>query len=396
MQLVERHIFTGRKDLEDVCFKAARLYNFCNYHRRHVHFGKIEKFSEYELSKLLAEFNQDDYRALPTQTSQQIIKLLFKNWKSYFAALKQFKITPELFTGKPKPPKYKDKTGFGICIFTNQQVKIKEGFIHFPKSVNIAPLKTKITSKIAQVRIVPKATCFVIEVVYNVKPTIENVDKSKFLTIDLGVGNFATCGNNIGEKPFIINGRILKSENQWYNKEKARLQSFIGDKGSSNRINKLTFNRNNFIEDKLHKISRFIVNYALGHEIGTIIVGKNPLWKNEANMSKKSNQNFVQLPHAKLIDKITYKANMLGIQVITNEESYSSKCDHLAFEEMRHHENYLGKRKKRGLFQSSTGVLLNADVNGFIGIARKVVGDSAVSQIIDSGLAYNPVRKNIF
>ena len=113
-------------------------------------------------------------------------------------------------------------------------------------------------------------------------------------------------------------------------------------------------------------------------------------------MSKKSNQNFVQLPHAKLIDKITYKANMLGIQVITNEESYSSKCDHLAFEEMRHHENYLGKRKKRGLFQSSTGVLLNADVNGFIGIARKVVGDSAVSQIIDSGLAYNPVRKNIF
>jgi len=394
MQLVERHIIVGDKALEDICFKAARLYNYCNYYRRQVHFGTLQKFTEYELTGMLAEFKQEDYRALPAQTSQQIIKLLFKNWKAYFAALKQYKKTPALFSGKPKPPKYKDKTGFGICIFTKQQIKLKDGYINFPKSVNLEPLKTKI-DKIAQVRIVPKATCFVIEVVYNVKPQQYDVKKELFLSIDLGVNNFATCISNVGDKPFIINGRVLKSVNQYYNKRKAEAQSFIGDKGTSRRIATLIHNRNNYIEDKLHKISRFIVNYCIDHEIGTIIIGKNPLWKDECRMSAKNNQHFVQLPHAKLIDKITYKAFLCGIAVEVPEESYSSKCDHLALELMQHHDQYLGKRVKRGLFQSSTGVILNADVNGAIGIARKVVGDSAVTQIADKGLAFNPVKLTI-
>ena len=188
MQLVERHIRIKDKAIEDTCFKAARLYNFCNYHRRHAYFGKIKKFDEYELSKLLAEYNQEDYRALPTQTSQQVIKLLFKNWKSYFALLKEYKTNPTAFKGKPKPPKYKDKKGYGICIFTNQQVKLKDGYIRFPKQTNIAPLKTKV-SNMAQVRIVPQATCFVIEVVYEQKSQQHDVKKENFLSLDLGLNN---------------------------------------------------------------------------------------------------------------------------------------------------------------------------------------------------------------
>jgi putative transposase len=142
----------------------------------------------------------------------------------------------------------------------------------------------------------------------------------------------------------------------------------------------------------MHKASRSIVNYCIKHRIGTIIIGHNKNWKQDINIGKRNNQHFVNIPHGKLIDKITYKAQLVGIEVKENEESHTSKVDHLALETLQHHDQYLGKRVKRGLFQSSTGKLLNADVNGAIGIARKVLGDSCVSQITDSGLAFRPIR----
>lgn len=182
---------------------------------------------------------------------------------------------------------------------------------------------------------------------------------------------------------------------KWYNKKKAKLMSFVGNKGTSNRIRKITLFRNCWIEDKLHKISRYIVDFCKSNNIGTIIIGLNKEWKNEINIGKRNNQHFVSIPHSKLIDKIVYKANLLGIEVITHEESYTSKIDHLAFEPLKKQESYLGKRKKRGLFQSSVGKLINADINGAIGIARKVVGDSFIGKIIDSGFVFNPVRINI-
>lgn len=169
----------------------------------------------------------------------------------------------------------------------------------------------------------------------------------------------------------------------------------IGNKGTSNRIRKITLFRNCWIEDKLHKISRYIVDFCKSNNIGTIIIGLNKEWKNEINIGKRNNQHFVSIPHSKLIDKIVYKANLLGIEVITHEESYTSKIDHLAFEPLKKQESYLGRRKKRGLFQSSIGELINADINGAIGIARKVIGDSFIGKIIDSGFVFNPVRINI-
>ena len=220
------------------------------------------------------------------------------------------------------------------------------------------------------------------------------LDKDNFLSIDLGLNNLCSCISNVGLIPFIVNGRIMKSFNQWYNKKKAKLMSFVGDRGSSNRVRRITLFRNCWIEDKLHKISRYIVNFCRSNNIGTIIIGLNKEWKQEINIGRRNNQHFVSIPHSKLIDKIVYEAKLLGINVVIHEESYTSKIDHLAFEPLKKQESYLGKRKKRGLFQSSIGKLINADINGSIGIARKVIGDSFIGKIIDSGFVFNPIRVN--
>lgn len=145
----------------------------------------------------------------------------------------------------------------------------------------------------------------------------------------------------------------------------------------------------------MHKISKFIINFCKKNNIGTIIIGLNKNWKNNINLGNKNNQKFVEIPFSSLVNKISYKAKLVGIDVKITEESYTSKVDHLAFETLEKHDIYLGKRKKRGLFQSSVNQLINADINGSIGIVRKVFGDSAVQQIIGSGLAFNPIRVNI-
>lgn len=260
----------------------------------------------------------------------------------------------------------------------------------------IEPIKTNVKNdELKQVRIVPQATCYVVEVIYERDENDLCLNKDNFLSIDLGLNNLCSCISNVGVKPFIINGRVMKSLNRWYNKKKARLMSYIGDKGTSMRIRRITLYRNCWIDDKIHKISRYIVNFCVSNNIGRVIIGLNKDWKQKINIGKRNNQHFVSIPHSKLIDKIIYKAKLLGIEVVTHEESYTSKIDHLAFEEMKHQDNYLGKRKRRGLFQSSIGKLLNADINGAIGIARKVIGDSCINTIVGSGFAFNPIRLNI-
>lgn len=395
MQLVERHIVVNNKEIEELCHKSKNLYNYCLYQLRQSVFNKTEGFKEYALSTQLAKENQVDYRALPAQTSQQVIKLLFKNYKSWYKARKEWIKHPDKFKGRPKLPKYKDKNGFFTTSFTSQQVKLKDGFIHFPKNT-ISSLKTKVDN-VQQVRITPQATCFVIEVVYNKEKEVNNETKiNNVLSIDLGLNNLIAASNNIGKEPFIINGKPIKSINQLFNKTKAIWMSYVDNKGDSNKINKLTLYRNNYIEDKLHKISRFIINYCIENNIGTITIGYNKEWKQGINIGKSNNQKFVNIPHLKLLQKIEYKAELAGIKVMQHEESYTSKCDALALESVEKHEIYLGKRVKRGLFLSSVRKLINADVNGSINIARKVVGDSFAKEIINSGFAFNPIRINIF
>lgn len=282
-----------------------------------------------------------------------------------------------------------------IVVFDELSCRIKEdGCVHFVKNI-IKPIRTKVKpDELIQIRIIPEATCFIVEIVYERKETDLGLDKDNFLSIDLGLNNLCACVSNVVES-FTINGKIAKSVNQWYNKKKAKLMSFVGNKGTSNKIKRITLLRNCWIEDKFHKISRYIVNFCRSNNIGTIIIGLNKGWKNKINIGKRNNQHFVSIPHSKLINKIVYKAKLLGINVIIHEESYTSKIDHLAFEPLKKQESYLGKRKKRGLFQSSIGKLINSDINGAIGIARKVIGDSFIGKIIDSGFVFNPIRLNV-
>ena len=393
MRLVERHIVKDNR-FEDICFKSGLLYNYVLYNVRQGIFNE-EYLKEYEFSTKLCKENQFDFRNLPTAISQQVVTQVFSNTKGWIKAKKEFEKNPSKFRSKPKLPNYKKGKKQNMVVFATNACRVKDGYIYFVKNI-IHPIKTKIgDSKPCQVRIIPQATCYVVEVIYEKKEQDLNLNKDNVLSIDLGLNNLCSCVNNVDKQPFIVNGRIMKSFNQWYNKRKAKLMSFAGDKGTSKRLRQLNNYRNFWIEDHIHKVSRFVINYCVDNNIGSLVVGLNKGWKQEINLGKKTNQKFVEIPFSRLIDKISYKCKLVGISFYLSEESYTSKVDHLAFEGLEKHDVYLGRRKKRGLFQSSIGKLINADINGAIGIGRKVFGDSYVSRIIDSGLAFNPIRVNI-
>ena len=365
MQLVEQHIIKDPAFLE-VCIKAKNLYNQALYYWRQSVFDNIQYFTEYELTTIFAEYNEENYRALPAQTSQQIIKNLFKNVKSWQKARKEYAKNPSKFLGRPKLPKYKKETS--ICFFTNQQIKIKNGFVHFPKQVGLPPLRTK-QNNVQQVRVIPHINHCVVEVVYNVVDVIQKEYNGNWMGIDLGLNNLATCVSK--KNAFIVNGKPLKSINHYYNKRKKLLQSKLKlHKSSSRRIERITHKRNNKIKDYLHKTSKLIVNNAFNSNITKIIIGKNNNWKQDLNIGAKNNLHFNLIPHATLIKMIQYKAQLVGIETIVIQESYTSKCSAIDLEPICRHEKYVGKRKKRGLFITATGKLVNADINGALNIAR--------------------------
>lgn len=393
VQRVERHIIRkGRynyQEIQTVCHLSKNLYNYVNYILRQSFFEIGSIPSEYETSTKLARENQADFRALPSNVSQQTIKLVFKAWKSFFSSLKSYKKDKSKFNSNPKPPKYKDKNWHFVAVFTSQCSRIKDNKIHFSKDV-IQPITTK-TSTIRQVRIVPSTACFIVEVVYEKDVQVTEKIAGSVAAIDLGLNNFVTFLDNQGYQPFIINGKGVKSYNQNFNKKKAKLQSMLHKKVySSKQLLQLNFKHNMFIQNFLHKASAIVMKELISRKIETLIIGYNEDWKQNINLGKRINQQFVQIPYKTFVDKLMYKCEDFGIKVILTEESYTSKIDHLAGEEMHKHKKYKGKRIHRGLFLSSTGIVINADVNGAIGIMRKVFGESA-RQIVDSGVAFTPV-----
>lgn len=396
VQRVEIITLRGRnkKEAQRLCHLSKNLYNAVNYEMRQSFIAGNRK-SGYEISTEFAKDNQSDYRALPAQCSQQVINLLEKNWKSFFKSVKDRKKNPNNYKGRPKLPNYKKKDGYNILIITSQQIGNKltqKGYIKLPKGIDLK-IKTRIQlGHIKQIRIVPEAVCFKCEIVYE-KEIVknENLKMENKISIDLGVNNLATMFiNDEAFSSCIINGRALKSINQFYNKKLAKLRSFVGDK-SSKRIKDFTRRRNNKVKDFIHKTSRQIISFCEQHRVGHLIIGKNDGWKQKSKMSKKVNQHFISVPFEMLINQLIYKGEDVGVVVELTEESYTSKIDHLACESFGHKEKYLGKRVHRGLFKSSTGQVINADVNGAIGIMRKVVGDSLATKIADSVGAFTPV-----
>ena len=384
----------NKKEAQRLCRLSKNLYNAANYEMRQS-FISSKKKSNYQISTEFAKNNQPDYRALPAQCSQQIINLLEKNWKSFFKSAKDRKNNLKKYKGRPRLPRYKKKEGYNVLIITSQQIGsnlTKQGYIKLPKGIDLK-IKTRIQlEQIQQIRIVPEATCFKCEIVYE-KDIVKNEDLNyeNKVSIDLGVNNLATMFiNDEAFSSCIINGRPLKSINQFYNKKLSMLKSFVGDK-SSKRIKNFMKRRNNKVKDYIHKASRWIISLCEQHHIGHLIIGKNDGWKQKSKMSKKVNQHFIGIPFEMLINQLIYKAEEIGIIVKLIEESYTSKIDHLAGESFGHKEKYLGKRVHRGLFKSSVGKVINADVNGAIGIMRKVVGESLVTKIADSVVAFTPV-----
>ena len=198
----------------------------------------------------------------------------------------------------------------------------------------------------------------------------EKLNKNRIAGGDLGLNNLVAITSNQKVVPLLINGRPLKSINQFYNKKKAQLQSYVGDK-TSIRLTKLTNKRNRKVDNYLHNASKIIVDHLILNEFGVFIIGKNKQWKTEINIGKRNNQAFVNIPHARFIQMIQYKCKLVGIEVIVTEESYTSKCSFIDNEEMKHQEEYLGVRKHRGLFISKNKIKINADCNGSGNIIRK-------------------------
>jgi putative transposase len=399
MMLVERHIVRfgspQAKRAEVLCHLCKNLYNVVNYILRQKFIAKEKLPSQFDLINQLSRERQVDYIALPPHVAQQVVMQVRQGWNGFFASLKEYGQHPEKYKARPRLPRYKDKGGVSLAVFTNQQSSIKNGILTFATKAVLLPVKTAVT-KHQQVRIVPQATCFVVEILYE-KPDVQaDVEATNVLSIDCGLSNFATCVSNVGAKPFVLNGRPLKSINQFFNKARATAMSAVGNRGTSKRVRRLTLKRNCKVQDYIHKCSAYIRTYCVEHRIGTVIIGKNPDWKQNINLGDKTNQNFVSVPFDTFIRQLRYKLEHVGIHLECTEESYTSKVDHLAFEPLQKQVEYKGKRVKRGLFQSSVGTLLNADVNGAIGIARKVVGDVFVKELLDRGSAVLPVQKFTF
>jgi putative transposase len=360
------------KTLSRLCHLSKNLYNETNYLIRQDFF-KHNKWLRYN-SLYHTLKPSENYQKLPAQTAQQVVKIIERNWKAFFSAINAWKNNKANFNGKPKPPRYKAKKGEFILVFTNQQVKLKDHMLKFPKKVGLA-VKTRLsdTTDIREVRIIPKGIGYILEIVYQKEFCPKPLNKNKIIAIDLGTRNLITKVNNIGKKPLVIKGGVVKSINQYYNKEKARIQSIYDRQGikTGKILQELTQKRNMKISDYFHKASRKIIKYCVINDIGTIVIGYNHNWKQKCHFGKRNNQNFVTIPYYKLIQQLEYKADEQGIMVIKQEESYSSKSSFLDNEPIEHHAKYLGKRISRGLFKSHKGIIINADVNGAFNILKK-------------------------
>ena len=408
VQRVEKHTIKQNNSYYpifcDFAHKSKNLYNHANYLIRNE-FVKNDKWLRYrELDKILkTDLEFDDYRQMPTaQSAQQILKLLDKNWQSFFKAIKDWSKSRDKYLGRPKLPKYKPKNGKQILILTNQNVKLKEGLLYFPKSFKGFIVKPKFIEKenfvsFQQVRFIPDYKSFVLELVYNIEiPDTSLSDNGRYLSVDIGLDNLATVVNNKGLKPFVINGKGLKSINKYYNKQVSHYREVakkMNNRDYTNRMDLLTRKRNHKIDDYMHKASKYLIDYAIENNFNTIVIGNNKRWKQKSSMSKQVNQSFVGIPHMKFIQMVQYKAQNVGINVILTEESYTSGTSFLD-NEAPIKENYnKSRRVHRGLFISNKGIKINADVNGAYQIMKKVFPNMKTDGI--EGVALHPIRVSV-
>ena len=386
MKLVEKHIIKKNhkyyKELDHICFLSKNLYNSTLYTVRQHYFETHTYMNYYAVNKLFTENKQVDYCALPRKVGKLVQQLVDKNFKSFFSLLKLTK--SEKHNKSINIPKYLDKIkGRQVVTYTQQALSFKHcGYVKL-SGTNIE-IKTN-KQNVKFVRVVPKNGYIVIEVGYELEaiPVLSN--NNKYASIDLGINNLATVTSNI-HNPIIISGNPLKSINQYYNKQAAYYKSIlqtVNNQFTSKRLESLGRIRNNKITDYMHKASKFVVNHLVSNNINTLVIGYNKGWKQDTSMNDKSNQNFVQIPFLKFVRMIEYKCQLKGIAVITQEESYTSKCSFINKDYIPTYgidDNLFkptGKRVHRGLYRNYNGTYINADVNGSYNILRKYLTSKA-------------------
>ena len=371
------------KALDNYAFLAKNLYNSVLYRHTQDYKAGKKRISWMTLIKEFRATNQPDFRAIPSNMGASIIKAVDAEYKSFFGKRK---------VGlKANLPRYKDPIEGRYKLIFNEKLiskkALKRGFLKLytpeaikeelkfklPKNIDIATIKEVTVTKFND--------GYMINIICKVEDEIGAKQGNNVAAIDLGLSNLVACVSNTDLKPFLISGRPINSFNHVWNKKTSKLKSKLDtskDEGEKKaiktKINKLNRKRNFKVNDYLHKVSTLLVNHLESNQINSLVIGYNQGWKQDINLGKKVNQKFYVTPFYKFLNMLRYKCADRGITVKTQEESYTSKCSFLDNEYPEKHDSYKGRRVKRGLFRSSNGVEINADINGAYNILVKAIG----------------------
>lgn len=374
--------------IKELCHLSKNLYNASLYDVRQYYFEtKLYRTWQSQLP-IFTKTKNPDYYALQSHVASEVIKQVGRQFISFFNTKSN---------KKKRIPKYKNKNGYNVITFNNRAISRKIEFDETKQIYTYTLCKRSYNLKIQSTKSNIKMVKFVYDEVndlikcykiYEVEQPELKRDNSRYFSIDPGLNNIVSIYNNIGIRPLLYNGRPIKSINQYYNKTNAKLRSELPvNVKSSKRLKQLSFKRNNKIDYEMHKISAHIINEAVKNNISKIFIGNNSGWKNEINIGRRNNQNFVNIPHTKLFHQLSYKGLLNGIEVIFTEESYTSKASFFDKDKLPKYgesdsHKFSGRRISRGLYKDSKGNIWNADLNGAANIMRKC-----------SDQAYKDIRK---
>ncbi len=396
MNLTETHQIRPNHKLysicDELCFKSKNLYNAALFEFRQSYFDKeLDTLTWQNINRIFNQSNQFDYRELPSKVSNTVLKKLGNNISSFWSLIKKSD-----YNKKVRLPKYLHKTDGRFIVEFNKQTFSNKRDENNNLIICKSSLDLRIPTRVEtpqQVRIIPKVGCYEIEVIYEIK---ENKPKQnqRVASIDLGLNNLATVVTNDGNNPILISGKKIKSINQYYNKMTSKQESLLPNNiFTSKSLDRLWLKRNSKISYEIHKVTKFLANYFDERDVSKVIIGYNSGWKNGINLGKRTNQNFVNIPYTKFINQLTYKCQILGITVITREESYTSKASFLDYDEIPNYKDetkpkFSGRRIKRGLYKSTTRKI-NADVNGAYNIMAKENPNYIIGK--REQLGFNPI-----
>ena len=345
-----------------------------------VKFGIDAYFLQYYLKFI----NQSDYKCkdLSAQTSQQIVKKVTQTFKAFKTSLFDYFENKEKYKAKPELPRYKKKKSMSGFYFTNQDCKIKNNQISFPRTKLKLPFTYRCDGRHVRTEVIRKYHEFELSIVFEQEQKPQFKETNVVAAIDLGVNNIVAITTNKGQS-LLVKDKSLKSINQFANKEIARIHSAQtklkpnSKVVSSKQLIKVYQKRNRRIDHFMYCTASIVLKFCLNNNVSKLVIGKNKDWKQEVKLRKKDKQNFIQIPFNKLIFKIKEKLSRYGIEVLEQEESYTSKASALDFDQLPVYNGktanvkFSGRRAKRGLYKTKENILVNADLNGSLNIMRK-------------------------